>query len=527
MDQIPKQIVRIVGVIVIAVAAVFVLLLTLHRISSLQAASLEPPIAHNPGVHYDIFPVTGTLLGLVTDLDQLNAFECAVGKKHSVVKIYQAFWHGGFWEDKADSILSRGMTEFLSLDPDIDSSLTEGDLNSCQVLSGDYDSTIITFATQIKSWGQPLLVSTAGEMNGDWPRWAGAKNFGPDCTLTYTQAATNLYGHYGCTDTNKIECADGPERYRDMYRYIHDTFAITVGVTNVTWVWVVNHESFPDETIYPWNVITNYYPGDNYVDVISVDGYNWGDDGPGGCQNNHDPGWKTFDQTFSETLTSLSITYPTKPFILGEFASVEGTDPMSKANWITDAYSRIRSDWPQIKAIVWYNLPGDCSFPVESSLTSTQAYRQAIADPYFIGDCVWCNYLPLVYKPLCPISGNGGTETIQIEPQRTIRGIRIDLKKRALQQYGFSLWEVEIYGPGTGNLAIGAIATASSWQDSPGCYGCSPDKAIDGNMNTRWGSEFYEPQWFEITLPDFQVVNRIVLRWENAYAAEYCITVIE
>jgi hypothetical protein len=122
--------------------------------------------------------------------------------------------------------------------------------------------------------------------------------------------------------------------------------------------------------------------------------------------------------------------------------------------------------------------------------------------------------------------GSGSTYIIEIKPPRTIREIRLDLKKRA-SQWGFSLWEVEIYGPGTGNLAIGAIARASSSQNSYGCYGCFPDKAIDGNMDTRWGSEWYEPQWLKITLPAPQVVNRVVLKWEVASAKEYCMTVVE
>lgn len=134
--------------------------------------------------------------------------------------------------------------------------------------------------------------------------------------------------------------------------------------------------------------------------------------------------------------------------------------------------------------------------------------------------------------PFCMDSGMGNTETIQIEPQRTISEIHIDLKKRRVfpneEQYGFSLWEVEIYGPGTGNLAIGATAIASSSQDNDEhCPRCIPGKAVDGDMNTRWSSGFNEPQWFEIALPDPQVVNHIVLRWEEAYATEYCITVIE
>jgi hypothetical protein len=437
-----------------------------------------------------------------------------MGKKLKVIKVYQHFHNGDFYEDWANLIHERGAIEFLSFDPTVES----GDLDCCEVLSGDYDNVVITFAQHIKSWGQPLILSFAGEMNGDWAEWSGAYNFGPNC-VTYTQVA-DLYASYGCTDTERIECVDGPERYRDMYRHIHSIFT-TEGVTNVVWAWVVNHESIPDEE---WNQFDNYYPGDSYVDIVSVDGYNWGNNGPGG--------WKTFDQVFSAALTSLSSTHPTKPFMLGEFASVEGTVPMSKANWITDVYSNVKSNWPQIKAVLWFNFAGDWSFPVESSQESIQAYREAVADPHFIGDPVWCSYLPFVcrsYPPtsFCTNSGSGGTETIEAEPPRTVGRIRIDLIERALKQYGFSLWEIEIYGPGTSNLAIGATATASSSQDSDGCDDCFPYKAIDGNMNTRWASNWSEPQWLEITFSTPQVVNRVVLKWEAAYAKEYCVNVTE
>jgi len=124
----------------------------------------------------------------------------------------------------------------------------------------------------------------------------------------------------------------------------------------------------------------------------------------------------------------------------------------------------------------------------------------------------------------CTDSGKGGTETIRVEALHPVERIRIELSRRALTKYGFSLWEVEVYGPGTGNQAIGATATASSWQNGPGCYACSPDKAIDGDLNTRWGSLWSEPQEFEITFPTPRVVDRIVLRWEAAYAKEYCVT---
>lgn len=512
MDRNVKRGARTVAAICPSVVLLVALFLTLQAMAPSQAAPWRSAVG-NFSVSDDIIPVSGAYHGAVIPLEQIDAFECMVGKKLQVIKIYQHFHNGDFYQDLADFIHNRGAIEFLSFDPVISETITatcdgrtetvSRTLHPSEVMSGAYDELITKFARHIKEWGHPLILSFAGEMNGCW------------CPPVNWQ---------GCYNS-----PNGSEEYIQMYRHIHDIFA-TEGVTNVTWAWVVNHESIPNEV---WNQVDNYYPGDAYVDVISVDGYNWGNDGPGGCPV--DAGWKTFDQVFSATLTSLSNTHPTKPFMLGEFASVEGTDPISKANWITDAYSHIKSDWPQIKAAVWFNLGEDCSFPIESSPESIRAYREAIADSYFIGDNHACHsYLPLLckaYPPtsFCKSSGSGSTETIEIDPSRTVREIRIDLIKRRVfpdgKQYGFSLWEVEIYGSGPDNLAISATATASSSQDGPGCYACFPDKAIDGDMNTRWSSDWYEPQWLTITLTTPQVVNRVMLKWEQAYAQEYCVNV--
>jgi hypothetical protein len=88
--------------------------------------------------------------------------------------------------------------------------------------------------------------------------------------------------------------------------------------------------------------------------------------------------------------TSQLQTGISNPWALQSLGSAEGMDPMCKATWIGDAYDSIQSDWPQVKAAVWFNLPGECSFPVTSSVESTQAYSQALADPHFIGDRVCC-----------------------------------------------------------------------------------------------------------------------------------------
>jgi hypothetical protein len=128
----------------------------------------------------------------------------------------------------------------------------------------------------------------------------------------------------------------------------------------------------------------------------------------------------------------------------------------------------------------------------------------------------------------CTDNGNGGTETIPIEPPRTIARICIDMKERATG-FGNSLWEVEAYGPDTGdtNLVKDGQAEASSAQNDSNCGECFASKAIDGHLNTRWGSNWYDPQWLEISLPELQVVDTIVLTWEVAHARAYCVSVAE
>ena len=91
------------------------------------------------------------------------------------------------------------------------------------------------------------------------------------------------------------------------------------------------------------------------------------------------------------------------------------------------------------------------------------------------------------------------------------------------QNYGYSLWEVEAYGPDVPgkNLLEGGIAVAKS-VDGRYAY-----LAIDGNDKTRWDSPHQEdPQQFDITLVKPARVDRIILRWEEAYAEEYCVFII-
>ncbi|WP_313661807.1 discoidin domain-containing protein [Cellulosimicrobium cellulans] len=62
------------------------------------------------------------------------------------------------------------------------------------------------------------------------------------------------------------------------------------------------------------------------------------------------------------------------------------------------------------------------------------------------------------------------------------------------------------------NLSQGKPATASSVQ---GDYAAA--RAVDGDLNTRWGSEFAEGQWLQVDLGQISTLSSVALSWEGAY----------
>jgi beta-galactosidase len=92
------------------------------------------------------------------------------------------------------------------------------------------------------------------------------------------------------------------------------------------------------------------------------------------------------------------------------------------------------------------------------------------------------------------------------------------------------------------NLALDKVATSSSNQSTcndgtttppftgTGCLG--PENAVDGNLNTRWGSKTagappttsvsgVDPSWLQVDLGSVQAFNTVIINWENAFAAQY------
>lgn len=179
-----------------------------------------------------------------------------------------------------------------------------------EVLDGKYDETIDDLINRIVELDRPVLFRPNNEMNGDW------------CS-------------YNAMYTHKDS-----EVFRTFWRWLHDRFE-TAGADNVIWVWNPNWGDFPEVQ---WNTYMNYFPGEAYVDVIGLTGYNTGTYYP-------DESWRSFSEIYLPMLWEYNRKFSGFPYMITEFGS--SATGGNKGEWIASALETIGK--LNIKAAVWWN----------------------------------------------------------------------------------------------------------------------------------------------------------------------------
>lgn len=145
------------------------------------------------------------------------------------------------------------------------------------------------------------------------------------------------------------------------------------GGDHVTVAWVMTGGAFSDERAAQW------YPGDDVVDVIGADVYNWHT-----CQGTERP-WQSLEDLIAPPLAFARERG--KPLALPEFASVEDT-PGRKAAWLDDAADtltnpRVASD---LAFVAWFDVtaPGgtwpNCVWDHDSSPESAASFASFVSD---------------------------------------------------------------------------------------------------------------------------------------------------
>lgn len=78
-----------------------------------------------------------------------------------------------------------------------------------------------------------------------------------------------------------------------------------------------------------------------------------------------------------------------------------------------------------------------------------------------------------------------------------------------------------VIGIPEGNIALKKPVVASSTEAGANV----PENAVDGNIGTRWASQYSDPQFIYVDLGASYEIERVYIEWETAYARQYKIQV--
>ncbi|BCY08047.1 discoidin domain-containing protein [Actinoplanes sp. L3-i22] len=130
-------------------------------------------------------------------------------------------------------------------------------------------------------------------------------------------------------------------------------------------------------------------------------------------------------------------------------------------------------------------------------------------------------------------TATGGQQSITVSG--TARYVRINLTQRALEAYGYSFWEFQVFSgsvvtnPTNKLLSYAKPARASTEQNDVNCNPCTADKAFDNDPASRWATSsttgWVDPGWIYVDLGASANVTQVVLQWDPAYAKAYQIQV--
>ena len=176
-------------------------------------------------------------------------------------------------------------------------STDQPDHRLARIVDGSWDEQLGRWARAVAGARSPVMVRFAHEMNGTWYPWSEQVN------------------------------GNRPGDYVAAWRHVVDLFR-REGATDALWVWSPNVVE-PSTT-----ALDELWPGEDDVDVVGLDGYNWG-------AARHDTSWRSPAQLFDATLAQVRDLAPGVPVVITETACAEqGGD--KEADWRPD--SSLRSE---------------------------------------------------------------------------------------------------------------------------------------------------------------------------------------
>ena len=259
-------------------------------------------------------------------LEEATAWQTDTGTKASTVHGFYALTHD-VPVDHINIAHAAGYEVMITVEPWIADTAT----NPAEAIaSGQFDDHLKRWAQALRDIDGPVMFRFMHEMNGNWYPWAVAW--------------------------------DGNDAESVRLGYIHawDLFQAE-GATNLSWVWSPN-EGMPVGVPY-----TDLYPGDTYVDIVGLDGYNGGTDIP------EMGGWRSFEDIFAPAVVQTRAV-TNRPIMISETASAVGGG--DKVAWIEDMFSYLQTE-PEISSVLWFQIDKRSNNEADWRYDSTDATQAA------------------------------------------------------------------------------------------------------------------------------------------------------
>ena len=273
------------------------------------------PLAHR--VMVGAFTYGGVWQGMEPVLE----LEAQLGQRLDVVHWFTN-WRNAAYPEMVDAVAAAGRLPLISWQPHR--------VPVHEIAAGHWDEYIRAWAVELAGTGVPVYLRPFPEMNGDWVPWNGE-----------------------------------PEVFRAAWRRMVAIFDFE-GADNVLWVFSPNVTDSPRTAS---NRMELYYPGDDVVDVLALDGYNWGTTRPWTA-------WRSFEEVFASGYDRITALGDQPVWFAEMSSSTAGGD---KASWVSAMLSSIA--FPRLTAIVWFDEHKEADWRMVADPEVALAFRLGLQQP--------------------------------------------------------------------------------------------------------------------------------------------------
>ena len=252
--------------------------------------------------------------------EPLRELESRLGRRLDVAQWFMNWSHT--WDEQLVRTAARGgRLPLIAWQP-------KG-LDVGRIAAGELDIYLLSWAAGARAYGEPLYLRPFPEMNGNWVDWNG-----------------------------------DPEGLKTAWRRMTGIFR-EAGASEVRWVWSPNVNDQPRSEA---NRLEHYYPGADVVDVLALDGYNWGT-----VRSWSD--WRSFETIFAEAYARVTALGEQRVWITETACAEQGGD---KAAWVRAMFAS--RAFPKVEAIVWFDENKEADWRINSSGAALTAFRETLGE---------------------------------------------------------------------------------------------------------------------------------------------------